>query len=856
MKRGRLRVLLGAAPGVGKTYSMLDEGKRLAAEGKDVVVAVVETHGRAATVAMSRGIEQVPRRTVSHRGVELSEMDLDAVIRRAPEIALVDELAHTNAPGSRNDKRWQDVEELLAAGISVMSTVNIQHIESLNDVVERITGAPQRETIPDHVLRAADQIEVVDLAPQALRDRLAEGNVYPSERIDAALSNYFRLGNLTALRELALLWLADEVDSALKNYRAEHGINSKWEARERVVVTLTGGPEGETLIRRGARIAARSAGGELVAVHVTSQDGLRSASPEALAEQRLLVERLGGTYHQVVGDDIPRALVDFARAADATQLVIGVSRRGRLLAALTGPGIGATVIRESGDIDVHIVNHTAAARTRFPLPRLAGALTLKRRLAGFAVALVGGPLITWLLSSLRSSDTITSDVLTYQLLVVLVALVGGIWPALFAALLSGFTLDFFFVEPLHTVTVDKPLHLVALLLYVVNAMLVSYVVDQAARRSRAAQRAAAESELLATIAGSVLRGEGALQAFVSRTREAFGLTGVRLTAGNRVIATDGEPTPDGAFASVPVGNRAELELHGRDLEASDRRLLAVIAAQVDAALEHSDLSETASEVGPLAETDRVRSALLSAVSHDLRRPLAAATAAVSGLRSTEVTWSEADRSELLATADESLATLAALVTNLLDVSRLQAGVLGVSLGPLDPEDVILPALDELGIGPGSVELDLATGLPQVMADPGLLQRVVVNLLTNAMRFAPEGTAVRIATSAFGNSVQIRVVDHGPGIAPERRDDVFVPFQRLGDTDNLTGLGLGLALSKGFTEGMGGTLEAEDTPGGGLTMVISLAVAGASILDEGNPSTPESPDSGRTTSWTRTERDTP
>jgi len=832
MRRGQLRVLLGAAPGVGKTYAMLEEGKHLLSEGKDVVVAVVETHGRAATSAMSEGFEVVPRLAVTHRGVTLTEMDLDAVIARRPDIALVDELAHTNAPGSLNDKRWQDVETLLEAGIDVMSTVNIQHIESLNDVVQQITGVPQRETIPDKVLRAADQIEVIDLAPQALRDRLADGRIYPVERVDAALSNYFRLGNLIALRELALLWLADEVDTALKSYRAQHEIDNTWETRERVVVTLTGGPEGETLVRRGARIAARSAGGELIAVHVTSQDGLRSAHPHAIVTQRTLVEKLGGTYYQVVGDDIPRTLVDFAKGVNATQLVVGVSRRSRLMAALTGPGIGATVIREAGSIDVHIVNH-ASAGGRFSLPRIGGALTMKRRIAGFVLAVVGGPLLTWLLVSFRSTDAITSDVLAYQFLVIVVALVGGIWPALFAALLSGVTLDYFFVQPLYTVTVDKPLHLLALVLYVVNAVLVSYVVDQGARRSRTAQRAAAESELLATIAGSVLRGQGALQAIVSRTREAFNLTGVRLILVNgQVLCSDGEPpgesAPESAEAdeqtNIPVGTRATLELHGAGIEASARRLLAVIAAQIDAALEHTALSETASEVGPLAETDRVRTALLAAVSHDLRRPLAAATAAVSGLRSSDVTWSDADRTELLATAEESLGTLSALVTNLLDVSRVQAGVLAISLAPVFAEDVILPAFEELHLGPGDVEPDLDVDLPPLLADVGLLKRVIVNLLDNARRFTPAGTRVRISTSSFSGTVEIRVADHGPGIAAERRDQVFMPFQREGDTDNLTGLGLGLALSKGFTEGMGGTLEAEDTPGGGLTMVVALPAA--------------------------------
>lgn len=845
MKRGRLRVLLGAAPGVGKTYSMLDEGRRLQDEGRDVVVAIVETHERAATARMIEGLTVLPRSVVAHRGIELTELDLAGVLARHPDVALVDELAHTNAPGSLHAKRYQDVEDLLAAGIDVISTVNIQHIESLNDVVQQITGVPQRETLPDAVLRGADQVEVVDLAPQALRDRLAEGNVYPAARIDAALSNYFRLGNLTALRELALLWLADEVDTALQSYRAEHGISNKWEARERVVVALTGGPEGETLVRRGARIAARSAGGELIAAHVISQDGLATPHPGALAAQRALVEELGGSYHQVVGDDIPRALVEFARAANATQLVIGVSRRPRLAAALSGPGIGATITRESGDIDVHIVTHSAAGGT-FALPRLGGSLTVRRRLAGFALALAGGPLLTWLLVTFRSDESITSDVLSYQLLVVVVALVGGLWPALFAALLSGLTLDYFLVQPLYTISVAEPLHLFALSLYLVNAMLVSYVVDQAARRSRAARRAAAESELLATVAGSVLRGEDAVQALVARTREAFGLRRVLLIAGGVVLIEAGEADaadPSARGTVVPVGTRATLELYGPDLAASERRLLGVIVSQIDAALEHSALAQTASEIGPLAEADRMRSALLAAVGHDLRRPLAAATTAISGLRATDITLAEADRTELLATAGESLDTLASLVTNLLDVSRLQAGALAVALGPVDLADVVLPALDELGLGPDSVELDLPGDVAPVLADPGLLQRAVVNLLSNALRFSPAGTPARVSASRFADTVQLRIMDRGPGIPADRRDDVFVPFQRLGDTDNSTGLGLGLALSKGFVEGMGGTLEADDTPGGGLTMVITLPTVG---LAAGEPDDPAHPGTGTTT----------
>ena len=820
--RGRLRVLLGAAPGVGKTYAMLDEGKHLRAGGSDVVIAVVETHGRAATAAMTEGLEVVPRHYVERRGIELPEMDLDEVLARHPDVALVDELAHTNAPGSRNEKRWQDVEELLEAGIDVISTVNIQHIESLNDVVEQITGVPQRETVPDTVLRRASQVEVVDLAPQALRDRLSSGKVYPAERIDAALSNYFRLGNLTALRELALLWVADEVDHALADYRSEHGIDSRWEARERVVVALTGGREGETLLRRGARIAVRAGGGELLAVHVTTEDGLRSPHPGELARQRGLVDKLGGSFHQLVGDDIPETLIEFAKSVNATQLVIGASRRGKLSRLLTGHDVEADIIRASGAIDVHIVSHDAQAKA-LRLPRMGGALSTRRRIAGFAVLAVFGPLLTWLLVSSRSPEALTTDVLAYELLAVVVALVGGAFPSLIAALASGFALDYFFTKPFYTVTVNEPLHLVALLLYLLTAALVSVVVDRAARKTRVARRTAAESGLLQSVAGLVLRGEDAVESLLSRATEAFGLSGARLMTDGKVVANWGITSDQ--VTEHRIDDHTVVEFHGPEPDASERRLMSVIAAQLGTALEQHQLEETAKAVEPLAATDRVRTALLSAVGHDLRRPLAAATAAVSGLRSEWSKLSDQDRADLLETADEALSQLANLVTDLLDVSRLQSGVLGVSVMPVDPAEVIMPALDELSLGPADVEIDLGSDVPEMVADPALLQRVVVNLLSNALRYEPAGSRVRLAESSFANQVEIRVIDHGPGIPEDRRDDVMVPFQRLGDTDSSVGLGLGLALSKGFVEGMDGTLALEDTPGGGLTMVISLPRVG-------------------------------
>ena len=455
------------------------------------------------------------------------------------------------------------------------------------------------------------------------------------------------------------------------------------------------------------------------------------------------------------------------------------------------------------------------------LPALRGGLTPRRRAAGFAAALVGGPLLTWPLRAAHSPDTITIEVLSYQLLVVVVALIGGLWPALFAAVLTGLTLDLLFIEPRNTVSVADPRHVLALLLHVVIAALVSVVVDRAARQTSAARRAEAESVLLQAVAESVVRGEDAVQALVDRARQAFALDAVRLRAADGgVLASSGAPG-GGPTTTARVGDGAVLELVGRDLPGAERRLLTAITAQLAAALVRRSLEETASEIEPIAASDRVRGALLSALSHDLRRPLAAASTAVGGLRAAAGSLSPADAEELLATADESLAALAALLTDLLDVSRVQSGVLAIAAVSVDPAEAILPAIDELGLGPGDVELDLSPDASRVLADPVLLQRVVVNLLANAVRHAPPGSPVRVATRAGDGRVEIRVVDRGPGIPPERRGDVFLPFQRLGDTDNSTGLGLGLALARGFVEGMRGTLAPEETPGGGLTMVVGL-----------------------------------
>ncbi|TDB86538.1 sensor histidine kinase KdpD [Actinomadura sp. KC216] len=837
MARGQLRIYLGAAPGVGKTYAMLSEARRRRDRGTDVVVGYVETHGRARTAALLDGLEVLPRATVTHRGAEFTELDVPAVLRRAPEVVLVDELAHTNVPGSRHDKRWRDVEEILDAGIDVITTVNVQHLESVNDVVENITGVPQRETVPDEVVRGAGQVELVDMAPEALRRRMAHGNVYTPEKVDAALSNYFRVGNLTALRELALLWLAGKVDEQLDRYRADHGIGGTWEARERIVVALTGGPEGETLLRRATRIAARSKGADLLAVHVARGDALSGgARPRELARQREIVEGLGGTFHHVVGDDVPRALLEFARAVNATQLVLGISRRGRL-AQLLRPGIGATTTALSGTIDVHMVTHDQARQGIHRTVRDQG-LSARRRAAGFLAAAGGLPLLTFGLAEARPALSLPSDILFFLAAVVAIALVGGMWPALFTAVAGFLLLNWYFTPPLHRFTVAEQENLIALAVFVLVGVGVSMVVDHAARRSREAAKLGSEAGLLSTLAGNVLRGERALDTLLGRMRETFGLTSVTLLerpvpatpdshgdpADWRIVATvGGRPctSPGEGDTEIPAGDGLTLAIRGRPLPAGDRRVLEAFAVQAAGALRQQRLEAEAERARPLEEADRMRTALLNAVSHDLRTPLASAKAAVDSLGTGSVEWTPEERAELLDTAVQSLDRLDRLVANLLDMSRLQAGVLGIAAQPIALDEIMPRALDDLGGGDVTVRLDPL--LPEVTADPALLERVLVNLIANALRHSPPGEHVLITAGAIKDRVELRIADRGPGVLPADRERIFLPFQRLGDRDNHTGVGLGLALARGLTEAMGGELVPEDTPGGGLTMIVALPV---------------------------------
>ncbi|SEC00633.1 sensor histidine kinase KdpD [Streptomyces sp. PAN_FS17] len=840
MARGKLRIYLGAAPGVGKTYAMLSEAHRRVERGTDCVVAFVEHHDRPRTEVMLHGLEQIRRKDLEYRDTSFTEMDIDAVLARRPKVVLVDELAHTNIPGSRNAKRWQDVEELLAAGIDVISTVNIQHLESLGDVVESITGVRQQETVPDEVVRRADQVELVDMSPQALRRRMAHGNIYKPDKVDAALSNYFRPGNLTALRELALLWVADRVDEYLNAYRSEHEVSTIWGSRERIVVGLTGGPEGRTLIRRAARLAEKGAGGEVLAVYIARTDGLTSSSPKELAVQRTLVEDLGGTFHHVVGDDIPAALLAFARGVNATQIVLGVSRR-KSWQYVFGPGVGATVARDSGpDLDVHLITHDEAGKGRgLPVPRGAR-LGRTRIIWGWLVGALGPAVLTLLLTHVAPEVGLANDMLLYLSLTVAAALLGGLLPALASAVVGSLLLNWFFTPPVHTLTIADPKNVVAIVIFIGVAVSVASVVDLAARRTHQANRLRAESEILSFLAGNVLRGETSLEALLERVRETFGMVSVALLERESEVdpwtcagSVGSRPCqdPDDADVGVPVGDHMALALTGRVLPAEDRRVLAAFAVQSAVVLDRQRLRREADQAKELAEGNRIRTALLAAVSHDLRTPLAGIKASVTSLRSDDVAWSEEDEAELLQAIEEGADRLDLLVGNLLDMSRLQTGTVTPLIREIDLDEVVPMALG--GVPEGSVELDIPETLPMVSVDKGLLERVVANVVENAVKYSPQDEPVLVSASAIADRVEVRVVDRGPGVPDEAKERIFAPFQRYGDAPRGAGVGLGLAVARGFAEAMGGTISAEDTPGGGLTMVLSLRVAAGGAGGDGS-----------------------
>jgi len=819
MTRGTLRVYLGLAPGVGKTFRMLDEGWRRRERGADVVIGLVETHGRKLTAEQIRDMEVVPRKSYEYRGTVIEEMDLDAILARSPQMVLVDELAHTNAPGAANEKRWEDVETILEAGIDVITTVNIQHLESLNDVVEKITGVVQRETVPDAIVRRAEQIELVDITPEALRRRMAHGNIYPAEKIDASLSNFFRSGNLTALRELSLLWLADRVEDSLKKYLDEHDIQESWETRERLIVAVTGSEGDEALLRRAARMASRT-GAEILAVHVIDAGALQQRNADTTLARELTVE-FEGTFQEIMDEDVASALVSFARSERGTQIVMGSSRNRK---SIKRSGTVEKVLRQAHDLDVHIIAVGGEKPKRTWRRRKIGTYPWQRQVGGIVGAGLLLPLVTWALASVRSNVSNSTAFLVYLVFVLGLASWGGVIVGLVAALAASALENFYFVRPLHTFQIARPDDAVAIVAFFLFALGSNILVNLFAQRSSEAERARAEAEILARAAATVATTSDDLVPLLDSLRAVFAVRAVAVLEqrdGEWVteVASGEEFDSSELNARFPIDDDHVLVMVGASLDNQDRQLIGAFVGRVAAGIESQRLAQEAAERRVAIETDELRTSLLRAVSHDLRTPLATIEANVSSLLQPDVTWSANEQNNFLQAVEREVHRLTRLVTNLLDAARLESKIVKPRVVEVALDDLVASALETIDSQGRVFDIDLADDVPLISTDPDLAERVIANIVSNACRFGPPDQPIRICGGATSDGVELLVIDRGPGIPEKKRVALMASFQNL--SDERSGAGLGLSVASEIMTLLGGELRFEDTPGGGLTVAIDL-----------------------------------
>ncbi|MGR7994853.1 DUF4118 domain-containing protein [Xanthobacter sp. ZOL 2024] len=847
--RGRLKIFLGAAPGVGKTYEMLLSGRARRGDGADVVIGVVETHGRAETEALVEGFEIIPLRPVTYKGRLLAEMDLDAILARRPALVLVDELAHTNVDGSRHPKRYLDVEELLARGIDVYTTLNIQHVESLNDVVAQITRIRVRETVPDSILDRADDIEVIDLTPDDLIKRLNAGKVYLPTTARRAIANYFSPGNLTALRELALRRTAQRVDEQLVSHMQAHAISGPWAAGERVLVCVNEEARGRALVRYARRQADRLRA-PWAALHVeTSRDAaLAEADKDRIAAHLRLAEQLGAEAVTLPGQDVAGDILRYAAANNFTHVVVGSPGQPRWRELLTG-SVSHDLIRRAGDIAVHVISgaereaaapgwsvKAAAARPPFRIgPYVVGTLYVAGALAASVV--------------LDRVLDVRNLALVFLMGVLGTAVTAGLWPALYACLASALAFNYFFLEPRYTLTIQDPESVLALAFFLVVAVIASNLMARVQRQAETARQRARVTEDLYLFSRK-LAGAGTLDdvlwasahqlALMLKVRvvilmpEAEGLAvkagyppddslvEADLAAARWAWAHDhaagrgADTLPGARRLYLPLkSSRTILGVIGLDndrqgplLTPEQQRLFDALADQAALAIERIQLVADIDQAKRAAETDRLRSALLTSLSHDLKTPLAAILGAAGTLRDYAASMSEPDRADLLATVIDEAERLNRFIANLLDMTRLETGAMQPNASFQFAGDMVGAALRraEKILAGHRVEVDIASDLPMVKADAVLFEQVVFNLLDNAAKYAPAGSLVRITGRREGADLAIRVMDEGPGIPEADLERVFDSFYRVRKTDHVrAGTGLGLSICRGFVEAMGGTI---------------------------------------------------
>lgn len=860
--RGRLKIFLGYAAGVGKTYAMLEAAHQRQAEGVDVVVAYVETHGRQETDALLQGLEVLPRRQVEYRGVTLPEMDLDAVLARRPQLALVDEMAHSNAPGSCHVKRYQDIADLLAAGISVYTTLNVQHLESLNDVVAQITGVTVQETVPDVVLDEAAELELTDLPPEELLARLRRGKVYVSEQAGRAIDRFFRPGNLTALREVAMRRAAARIDEQVQSYMQAHAIAGPWPAAEHLLVCVTPGTPGDRLVRTARRLAD-SLRADWIALYVETPEHLQlpPAQQDRLITLFRLAEELGGRVATVQGTSAADTVLQYARQHNVTKILVGRPVRRRLRDLLRRSPVDEIIAR-AGPIDVYVVTGTAAGQARERLSTRPPWRWQRYLLSLFLVA--GATLLGWLVSPYLDPANL---VMIYLLVVVLTGFYLGRGPAIVASVLGVLAFDFFLVPPQLTLAVDDTQYVLTFFGLLAVGLTISTLTAQVREQVEAAHRREAHTAALYTLSRSLAVATGMadiVRVVVANVGEVFGREAIVLlpeegtvglwphaqSAGyepgtnelavadwvyqhGRPAGWDTDTLPAGPGHYLPLrtarGTVGVLGLRlaaaGRQLSAEQRRLLEAFTSLAAMAIEQADLVERARRAQLLEATEKLQTALLNSISHDLRTPLVSITGALSSLEDDALRQDDEARRSLVQTAREEAERLNRLVGNLLDMTRLEAGAVRVNPEPSDVQDVIGSALEQLGrrLEGRPVAVDVPADLPLVPVDFVLIVHVLMNVVENACKYSPADAPIEIRARAVGAEVEIAVADYGIGIPPEDLGRIFDKFYRVQRPGGAAGTGLGLSISKGFVEAHGGRIWAQNRPGGGTVVILTLPV---------------------------------
>ena len=812
MKRGRLRVYLGAATGVGTTCAMLDEAVRRRDRGTRVLVGCVDAHSRPVTLDRLR---QLMDPTLAP-----TELDVAAVLAARPGVVLVDELAHRNRDDGQRPHRWQDVDAILDAGIDVITTLTVQHIESLVDPVRDIVGRAPADLVPDDLLARADQIEVVDISPEAIRRRIAHGNVFGPDELQPVDADLFNSEAFAALRALMMFWMADRLVSAPDDPRG---------TREKVVVLVTDEPSNESVVRRAVRLAQRSRA-PWIGLYVRRPDDNESATRE-LRRQR--VESLGGTYQELAVTDTAIALKSFVETEGATQLVIGARRSGWVRRILRRRLLDE-IIRSEPSADLHIVATDQPDRTDLPHAAL-GHVPVRRQLTSAIVGSLVLAALTAVLSANHGHPSVATSLSLYLLTVVGITALGGALPGLVAAVTAPLLAIWFVIPPYHTLRISDPENLLELLVFVSVASIVAAFVSIAARRAEEARRAQREASTLATLAASSDVEQPVT--IVEQLRTTFHLSGASVLAvdasGTHVVAAAGDApaTADEADFTAQISATLSIAGRGAALTDDDHRVLRAFVSQLARAFEQQHLRSVAAEADALARADELRTAMLRAVSHDLRSPLASIKASVSSLRQPDVDWPSEVRDEFMESIESETDRLTAIVTNLLDMSRLEAGVLRPALRAVSLEEVVPAAVYSLGHSAEAVIVDMPPDLVDVHTDPALLERVVANLVANALKWSPPGQTVRVTAYRRDSVVQLHVVDHGPGIPIDQRSVVIQPFHRLDDSGTGSGLGLGLAIADRLVVAMGGSLDLRDSAGGGLTVVVTLPIEPTTLSEE-------------------------